>query len=92
MSMRAAFGRNAVQLHAFGTVLVVVRLRLGGKDQSVIVLREIDGVALGQDLRPVAHVVLPVGGVGEFNEVAVSLPADGVEIVVVPALAVAVGR
>ena len=38
------------------------------------------------------HVVLPVGGVGEFNEIAVSLPADGVEIVVVAPLAVAVSR
>ena len=31
-------------------------------------------------------------GLGEFNEITVPLPADGVEIIVVPALAVAIGR
>ena len=46
---------------------------------------------MGQHHRPIADVVLPVGRVGEFDEVFVAVIIDGMNIVVVAALAVAVG-
>ena len=88
----SSFGGNAVKLHTLGGILVVVRLRLGGKDKPVVIFGDIDRVALGKYLRPVADIVLPFGRVGKFDKIAVSLPDDSMKIIIVAALAVAVCR
>ena len=44
---QGGFGGNAVQLHTLGTVFIIVRLGLGGKNQPVVILGEINGVAFG---------------------------------------------
>ena len=87
----ARLGRDAIELHPSGAVLIVVELWHGGEDQPVVIVGQVDHVALGQHHCPIADVVLPVGRVGEFDEVFVAVIIDGMNIVVVAALAVAVG-
>lgn len=83
-------GADAVELVALAGVAVIVGLRLGGKDQTVIPLGQVDDVALGEHVVPVAG-LFPARGVEKFDLVGLAVPRDGVDVVVVPALGVVVG-
>ena len=85
------FGCDAVELHTLCAVLIIIRLSLGGENEAVVVLGHVNNIALCEHLRPVADIVLPVGGVGKLDGAAHSVPLDGVDIVIVATVAAAVG-
>ena len=86
----ARFGRDAVKLRLLCAVLVIVRLRFGGKDKPVVILGHIDDIALREDHRPFADAVLPIGRVRELDHIALTVYAHGVDVIILAALRIAV--